>query len=259
MVVGAVAAVALDPPGARMAIGVAVFFALTLLAELKPVPLDEDEARLVSLAFVFIVSAQILFGWQYGVLISAVALVVAQVGRAHERAANGVQRGRLLGRGLRRRRCSSFVTTHDAAAPHFGRLTALSFAEGALFVALNVRARLHRGRPARGHRGARRRHRPPAPLRAGLRDHGLHRGARGRALVRLAAAARAARRPRVRARALPALRAPQPRRAARRVHRQPHAPAEPPRVRGRPGRDARGRRRPRRWRCACSTSTTSSG
>ena len=74
IVVGAVAAVALDPPGARTAIGVAVFFSLTLLAELNPVPLDEDASRLVSLAFVFIVSAQILFGWPYGVLISAVVL-----------------------------------------------------------------------------------------------------------------------------------------------------------------------------------------
>src|SRR5512132_4206765 len=76
IVVGAVAALALAPPDARTAIGVAVFFSLTLLAELKPVPLDEDEDRLVSLAFVFIVSAQILFGWEYGVLISAVALTV---------------------------------------------------------------------------------------------------------------------------------------------------------------------------------------
>ncbi len=137
MVVGAVAAVALDPPGARMAIGVAVFFALTLLAELKPVPLDEDEGRLVSLAFVFIVSAQILFGWEYGVLISAAALVVAQsvastnvLRTAFNAAAYVVAAFAASLFGL--------LTTQDPASPSFGRLTALSFAEGAVFVALNV-------------------------------------------------------------------------------------------------------------------------
>ena len=102
IVVGAVAAVALDPPGARTAIGVAVFFSLTLLAELNPVPLDEDASRLVSLAFVFIVSAQILFGWPYGVLISAVVLVDRAGSRPYQPATNDLQRGRLLGRGLRR-------------------------------------------------------------------------------------------------------------------------------------------------------------
>src|SRR3954451_12413400 len=76
--VAAVAAVALHAPVTSTAVGVGVFFALTLLAEFNPVPLDEDGARLVSLAFVFIVSAQILFGWQYGVLISAAALMIAQ-------------------------------------------------------------------------------------------------------------------------------------------------------------------------------------
>ena len=136
IVAGAVAAVALDPPGPRAAIGVAVFLALTLLAELKPVPLDEDEARLVSLAFVFIVSAQILFGWEYGVLISAVALVVAQaVARtsplrtAFNAAAYSVAAfaasliGLVIGKG---------------APGDFDRLTELSFSQGAVFVGLNV-------------------------------------------------------------------------------------------------------------------------
>src|SRR4051794_29846566 len=137
IVVGAVAAVALDPPGARTAIGVAVFFALTLLAELNPVPLDEDEARLVSLAFVFIVSAQILFGWPYGVLISAVALVVAQVvGRTSPLRTTFNAAAYSVAAFVAS--LPSFATAHAGGDPQFGRLTALSFAEGALFVTLNV-------------------------------------------------------------------------------------------------------------------------
>src|SRR5689334_14264198 len=75
IVAAAVAAAVLRPPSSAAAVGIGVFLALALLAELNPVPLDEEGGRLVSLAFVFIVSAQILFGWQYGVLVSAVALV----------------------------------------------------------------------------------------------------------------------------------------------------------------------------------------
>ena len=134
---GAVAAVVLDPPTSRTIIGVAVFFSLTLLAELKPVPLDEEHGRLVSLAFVFIVSAQILFGWEYGVLISAVALVIAQM----------VARTPLLRTTFNAGAYSvaafaaslpGLLIEHGPASPHFGRLTLLSFSEGAIFVSLNV-------------------------------------------------------------------------------------------------------------------------
>src|SRR5919198_1135198 len=137
IVVGAVAAVVFDSPAPGTVVGVAVFFSLTLLAELKPVPLDEEHGRLVSLAFVFIVSAQILFGWEYGVLISAVALVIAQAvartpvlrttfnAAAYAIAAFGASLPGLL-------------IEHGAGTPHFGGLTLLSFSEGAIFVSLNV-------------------------------------------------------------------------------------------------------------------------
>jgi diguanylate cyclase (GGDEF)-like protein len=153
MAAGAVAVVVLDPPGTPTIIGVSVFFALTLLAELKPVPLDEEHGRLVSLAFVFIVSAQILFGWEFGVLISAVALVVAQV----------VARTPVLRTTFNAAAYSvaafaasvpGFLVAHGTAEPHFGRLTLLSFGEGAIFVSLNVvlvcmAIALHEGVPAR--------------------------------------------------------------------------------------------------------------
>jgi diguanylate cyclase (GGDEF)-like protein len=134
---GAVASVVVAPPATSLLISAGVFFALTLLAELKPVPLDEEESRLVSLAFVFIVSSQILLGWEYGVLISAAALLVAQavartavVRSLFNVAAYSLAAGAASIPGL-------FIA-HGIDSPSFGRLTALSFIEGAVFVGLNV-------------------------------------------------------------------------------------------------------------------------
>jgi diguanylate cyclase (GGDEF)-like protein len=79
VVAGAVVSVVLRPPGADETFAVALFVALALLAELKPVPLEEDNLSSVSLAFVFILSGAILFGWEYGVLIAATSALVAQV------------------------------------------------------------------------------------------------------------------------------------------------------------------------------------
>jgi diguanylate cyclase (GGDEF)-like protein len=135
---GAVAAVALDPPDTRAAIGIAVFFSLTLLAELKPVPLDEDAGRLVSLAFVFIVSAQILFGWEYGVLISAVALVAAQIAERRTNILRTAFNAAAYSVAAFAGSLFALFVAQDPAHPHFGRLTMLVFAEGAVFVGLNV-------------------------------------------------------------------------------------------------------------------------
>jgi diguanylate cyclase (GGDEF)-like protein len=79
VVAGAGVSVALRPPGSHEAFAVALFVALALLAELKPVPLEEDNLSSVSLAFVFILSGAILFGWEYGVLIAAISALVAQI------------------------------------------------------------------------------------------------------------------------------------------------------------------------------------
>ena len=61
----------------RMLGGVATFFFFTLLAEWRPVPIDPEANRLVSLAFVFIVASDILFGWEWSILIGAVGIAVA--------------------------------------------------------------------------------------------------------------------------------------------------------------------------------------
>ncbi len=130
-------AVATDPPTAATAVGVAVFFALTLLAELKPVPLDVDESRLVSLAFVFIVAAGIVFGWEYGVLISGTALLIAQAA-----ADTPVLRNLFNAAAYAIAAAAATVPAHsipyDMAEGDFGRLTLVTFAAGAIFVSLNV-------------------------------------------------------------------------------------------------------------------------
>ena len=45
---------------------------LAILAEWRPVPIDVEGKRLVSLAFVFIISSQLLFGWEWSMLIGGV-------------------------------------------------------------------------------------------------------------------------------------------------------------------------------------------
>jgi diguanylate cyclase (GGDEF)-like protein len=75
---GAVIGIAVGPPGSGEALGVLVFLALAVLAELKPVPLEEEGLSSISLAFVFILAGQILFGWEYGILIAAVSAFAAQ-------------------------------------------------------------------------------------------------------------------------------------------------------------------------------------
>ena len=60
--VGAILRIASAPPPADVIVGVVAFSAAALAAEAKPVPLDEQGHRRVSLAFVFLLSAQVLFG-----------------------------------------------------------------------------------------------------------------------------------------------------------------------------------------------------
>src|SRR5262245_62688281 len=79
VLVGAAVSLSLHPPGSAEGLAVLLFLALALLAELKPVPLEEDDLSTVSLAFVFILASVILFGWQEAVLVASVSAFVAQV------------------------------------------------------------------------------------------------------------------------------------------------------------------------------------
>jgi diguanylate cyclase (GGDEF)-like protein/putative nucleotidyltransferase with HDIG domain len=135
--VGAVLHIAAHPPDLGTAVGVALFFVAALAAEYKPVPLDESGGRTVSLAFVFLLSTQFLFGWEYAVLAAIVSMAIVQT---HDRqpplrtAFNGASCG-----------LSAFLS----AAPGFALgwtvspqnaegLTLLVFLGGAAYVLTNV-------------------------------------------------------------------------------------------------------------------------
>jgi diguanylate cyclase (GGDEF)-like protein len=72
-------AVELPTVGMDTALSALVFLVLAFLADLRPVPLDESGDRSVSLAFVFVLSSQILFGWEYAVLTGAISVLVPQL------------------------------------------------------------------------------------------------------------------------------------------------------------------------------------
>jgi diguanylate cyclase (GGDEF)-like protein len=79
VVVGAAVSIGLNPPDAAGALAVLLFLGLALVAEIKPVPLEEDDMSTVSVAFVFILSSLILFGWEYAVLIAGFSALIAQL------------------------------------------------------------------------------------------------------------------------------------------------------------------------------------
>ena len=76
---GAFVVLVVDRPEHGRALSALVFLLCAFLADLKPVPLDESGNRSVSLAFAFILSAQILFGWEYAVAISALCVLFPQL------------------------------------------------------------------------------------------------------------------------------------------------------------------------------------
>jgi GGDEF domain-containing protein len=78
-IVLAVAAIAMDPPSLRLAAGVALFFALALLAELQPMPMGDGGKQDVNITNVFTVTAAILFGWKYAVPLAALTMTIAMV------------------------------------------------------------------------------------------------------------------------------------------------------------------------------------
>lgn len=79
LVTGAALRGGLELHSVGAAVGIAVFFALALLAELCPVPIDVAGDRLVSLAFVFVVASGPLFGWEWPIVVGAAAIAAAQV------------------------------------------------------------------------------------------------------------------------------------------------------------------------------------
>jgi diguanylate cyclase (GGDEF)-like protein len=77
--VTAAVAFAMAPPSSTALVGLAAFLGASLLADRFPVPVDDLDANGVSLAFVFGLSAVVLFGWAAGVLIVFVTPVIVQL------------------------------------------------------------------------------------------------------------------------------------------------------------------------------------
>jgi diguanylate cyclase (GGDEF)-like protein len=78
-VVAATVSFATATHGATVLAGLAAFLAASLLADRFPVPVDDLDANGVSLAFVFGLSAIVLFGWAAGVLVVTATPAVMQL------------------------------------------------------------------------------------------------------------------------------------------------------------------------------------
>src|SRR5579864_8947687 len=70
---------AAHPPSERGWLGLGLFFGLSIIAELHPVPLDEE--RNVSLAFVFLIAAWLIFGWEAAVPVAALSIFLPHLYR----------------------------------------------------------------------------------------------------------------------------------------------------------------------------------
>jgi diguanylate cyclase (GGDEF)-like protein len=134
---GAAFVAASSPPRPADAVGLLVFFGLALLAEMRPVPIDVSGGRLVSLAFVFVVAAQVLFGWQWSVLIGAAAIFAAQLPlrvTPLKLCFNSMVYS--IAAGLAS--LAPMLAGPELGRTSYVRLSAVVFASGAVFVLVNV-------------------------------------------------------------------------------------------------------------------------
>jgi diguanylate cyclase (GGDEF)-like protein len=74
LLAASLAVIAVNPPSRTTAGTVLLFFALALISDLRPVPMDDKSE--VSIASVFIVTSAILFGWQYAVPVAALSICI---------------------------------------------------------------------------------------------------------------------------------------------------------------------------------------
>ena len=216
-----------------------MFFAFTTLAEWRPVPIDPAGRRLVSLAFVFIIASQLLFGWEWSVLTGALSIGVAMASvrvdflkvcfnsAAYALAAALAAIPELV---------FGNVNPYD-----YGRLTVAVLAGGALFVLANVMLVCIAIGLVERNLAARSVPRSPPALGPDLRDHDLRRDAGRHLLAAVGSARDPAQRAALRAHALPALVRPSPGRGRGGGDRQPDRAQEPPRVRAGVRRRARRR------------------
>ena len=137
-VVAALYAVVQSRPSASELVGVAVLFSLAFLAELRPVPVDVEGDRLVSLAFVFVISAQMIFGWDWSVLIGAAAIAIALLVQHVDPLKILFNGGVYALAALIAAAPYQLFTGESATTLSYVELTALVFVAGLLFVVANV-------------------------------------------------------------------------------------------------------------------------
>ncbi len=140
VVVAAIISVVSNPPPLSVLAGALVFTLAAIAAEFKPVPLDESGSRMVSLSFVFLLSAQLVFGWELGVLAAVIAIGVVGTVESTPLVRRGFNAsvyalavlasaipGMLLG-----------IQSTSLDPVQTDRLTLLAFLGGAAYVAVNV-------------------------------------------------------------------------------------------------------------------------
>ncbi|MFL5912092.1 MAG: HD domain-containing phosphohydrolase [Gaiellaceae bacterium] len=71
--------IVVDPPSVATAAGVALFFALALLADLQPMPMGEGGKTDVSITNVFTITVAILYGWRFAVPIAAISIAASMI------------------------------------------------------------------------------------------------------------------------------------------------------------------------------------
>ena len=132
----ALGSIALDPPSVKTAGSVVLFFALALLADLRPMPMHEGGKSDVSVANIFTVTVAILFGWRFAVPLAALSIAITLVAgrRPLDRIAFNISMY-AIGAWM-----ASLPTTVFGHADHVGsgQLTAYMFAGTFLHMTCNV-------------------------------------------------------------------------------------------------------------------------
>jgi diguanylate cyclase (GGDEF)-like protein len=70
----ALARIALDPPRPRTAVVLVLLLVLSVMAELRPIPMDADGKSEVSVTNIFTVVIAFVFGWEYAVPVAALSV-----------------------------------------------------------------------------------------------------------------------------------------------------------------------------------------
>jgi diguanylate cyclase (GGDEF)-like protein len=137
LVVGAGFGLSQHHIGPAEIIGVLVFVALTLLAELRPVPVDLNATHVVSLAFIFVVASQLLYSWEWSVLIGATAMALAQI-PPRTPPLKLIFNASVYAIAAAAASLPEIFAHADPSRVGYGELTSLVFASGAIFVITNV-------------------------------------------------------------------------------------------------------------------------